>query len=67
MLLHCIGAARREGDLHVVTSLFRSFLDGCVAGENNQVCQRNLLPFASVGLRFVEALLDGLELFENLG
>ena len=58
LLLRGIRAARREGNLHLVAGLFRGFLDGCAAAENDQVGKRDLLP---ARLRTVEILLDGLQ------
>src|SRR5208283_4377584 len=63
LLLRSIRASRREGNLHVVPGLFRSFLDGCAAAQNDQVSERDLLP---ARLRAIELLLDRLQLLENL-
>ena len=58
LLLRGIGAAWREGNLHVVASLLCCLLDGCRATENNQVGKRD---FFAARLRAVEFLLDRLQ------
>ena len=44
LLLRSIRASGRERNLQVVAGLLRSFLDGRVAAENDQVGQRDFLP-----------------------
>ncbi len=46
--------------------LFRSFLDGCAAAQNDQVSQRELRPFFPIGPGAVELLLDRLQFLEDL-
>src|ERR1022692_2869041 len=64
LLLRRVRASRREGNLHIVAGLLRSFLDGCAAAQNDQVSKRDLLP---AGLRAVEILLDRLQLLKDFG
>ncbi len=63
LLLRSIRASRREGNLYVVPSLFRSFFNGRATAQNDQVSQRDLL---SAGLRFIEVRLDHLQLLKDL-
>ena len=66
LLLRGIRAARRERNLHVVPRLFRSFLDGRAAAQNDQVSEGHLRPFVPVGPRTVELLLNRLQLRQDL-
>src|ERR1700677_1851732 len=67
LFLRSVRATRREGNLHVMPGLFRSFLNGRAAAQNNQVRKRNFLTLVAVGLRTVELLLNPLQLAEDLG
>ena len=63
LLLRGVGAAGFEGNLDVVARFFRRGLDGCAAGENDEVGERD---FLAAFLRTVEVFLNGLELGEYL-
>src|SRR5579862_10061543 len=67
LLLRSVGASGREGNFDVVPGLFRSFFDGDIATENDQVSERNLLALVAIGLRLVELLLNRFELRQDLG
>src|SRR5690242_4023347 len=66
LLLRSIGASWREWNFYAVPGFFRSFLDRCVAAENDQVRQRDSFSAASIGLRAVEFLLNCFQLLQDL-
>ena len=67
LLRRSIRAARRERNLHVVSGLFRSFLDGRAAAKNDEVSQRDLLLLLRFSLPLIEFVLDRLQLGQHLG
>ena len=53
-----VGAARRERHGHIVAGRLRRLLDAGIAGENDQVGERDLLAAAR---RWIELELDALQ------
>jgi hypothetical protein len=52
LLLRGIHASRREGNRHGATGILRRLLDACAAAQNDQVREREVVPYG----RQVEAL-----------
>src|SRR5260370_912124 len=63
LLLRGAGAARCEGNRHIVPALFGGLLDGGRAAEDNEIGERHFLAAAC---RTVERLLNAFERSEHL-
>ncbi len=63
LLLRGVGAARCEGNRHIVPALFGGLLDGGRAAEDNEIGERHFLAAAC---RTVERLLNAFEGSEHL-
>ena len=64
MVLRCVGAPGREGNLHIEPGLLGRLLDRSAAAEDDQIGERD---FLAVRLRPVEVLLDILQTLQHFG